>query len=83
VFACRSIVLKVGESEALGPFVLSVFDDGHRETGDMSRGHEFGDGIDLAQFAGREFALSYAYPGKDRDKDREANPVGTGPVAFS
>jgi hypothetical protein len=48
--AGRNVVLKIGEAKALGPLVLSIFDHGHRQTGDMGRSHEFGDrGIDLGE----------------------------------
>jgi hypothetical protein len=58
VFVDRNVVLKIGEAKALGPLLLSVFNYGHGQTGDMGRSHEFGNGgIDLCEFAGRKFAI--------------------------
>jgi hypothetical protein len=78
VFAGRNVVLKIGEAETLGPLVLSVFNCGHRETGDMGRSHELGNGgIDLCEFAVRKFAiLSLANSGTQRNQEGEANAVG-------
>jgi hypothetical protein len=77
VFAGRNVVLKIGEAKALGPFVLSVFDHGHRQNGDMGRSHELGDGgIDLCEFAGRKFAiLTLANSATQRNHKSKVNPV--------
>jgi hypothetical protein len=78
VFVDRNVVLKIGEAKALGPLLHSVFNYGHRQTGDMGRGHEFGNGgIDLREFAGRKFAIvSQANSGTRRNQNGEANAVG-------
>ena len=73
MFVDRNVVLKIGEAKALGPLLLSVFNYGHRQTGDMGRGHEFGNGgIGLCEFA----ILSLANSGTQRNQNGEANAVG-------
>ncbi|MGA8440251.1 MAG: hypothetical protein WB762_13035 [Candidatus Sulfotelmatobacter sp.] len=78
VFAGRNVVLKLGEAKALGALVLSVFNHRQRQTGDMGRSYEFGNGgFDLCELVGRKFAiLSLTNSGTPRSQDGEANAVG-------